>query len=128
METDLILMCIIALVLGYLVSRMTRGNGLMVGGQSGGSCPANDPSLNCSVGKKKMCVKSNISSSPVADRLNEQFECNLEHTDVSRSVVDNYITNTPGCSRDDNTRANVLAYLMNNRNVCGAGCDLRCPS
>jgi hypothetical protein len=38
METDSILMCLIAFVLGYLVARMIRGNGLMVGGQGTGNC------------------------------------------------------------------------------------------
>ena len=33
MKEDLILKCLIAFVLGYLVSRMMSGNGLMVGGQ-----------------------------------------------------------------------------------------------
>ena len=32
MKEDSMLMCLIAFVLGYLVSRMMRGNGLMVGG------------------------------------------------------------------------------------------------
>ena len=34
MKEDSMLMCLIAFVLGYLVARMMRGNGLMVGGQA----------------------------------------------------------------------------------------------
>ena len=34
MSEDLMLKCLIAFVLGYLVARMMRGNGLMVGGQT----------------------------------------------------------------------------------------------
>ena len=33
MSEDSMLMCLIAFVLGFLVARMMRGNGLMVGGQ-----------------------------------------------------------------------------------------------
>ena len=33
MKEDKMLMCLIAFVLGYLVSRMIRGNGLSVGGK-----------------------------------------------------------------------------------------------
>ena len=33
MSQDSMLMCLIAFVLGFLVARMTSGNGLMVGGQ-----------------------------------------------------------------------------------------------
>ena len=33
MSEDSMLMCLIAFVLGYLVGRMMRGNGLRVGGQ-----------------------------------------------------------------------------------------------
>ena len=35
MSEDLVLKCLICFVLGYLVSRMMRGNGLMVGGFGG---------------------------------------------------------------------------------------------
>ena len=38
MKTDEMLMCLIAFVLGYLVARMMRGNGLNVGGQSVNMC------------------------------------------------------------------------------------------
>jgi hypothetical protein len=34
MSEDQMLMCLIAFVLGYLVSRMMRGNGLSVGGKT----------------------------------------------------------------------------------------------
>ena len=36
MKQDKILKCLIAFILGFLVARMMRGNGLMVGGQEGG--------------------------------------------------------------------------------------------
>jgi hypothetical protein len=40
MSEDSMLMCLIAFVLGYLVGRMMRGNGLRVGGQDDEqSCP-----------------------------------------------------------------------------------------
>ena len=38
MKEDEMLMCLIAFVLGYLVARMMRGNGLNVGGQSANMC------------------------------------------------------------------------------------------
>ena len=34
MKEEMMLMCLIAFVIGYLVARMVRGNGLMVGGQN----------------------------------------------------------------------------------------------
>ena len=40
MKEDEILMCLICFVLGYLVARMMRGNGLMVGAES-------DQELDC---------------------------------------------------------------------------------
>lgn len=43
MKEDEMLMCLIAFVLGYLVARMMRGNGLMVGGSvlDTPACPGN---------------------------------------------------------------------------------------
>ncbi len=38
MKEDSMLMCLIAFVLGYLVARMMRGNGLMVGGTNSTDC------------------------------------------------------------------------------------------
>ena len=38
MSEDSMLICLIAFVLGYLVARMMRGNGLSVGGQNEQSC------------------------------------------------------------------------------------------
>jgi len=60
MTEDSMLMCLIAFVLGYLVSRMMRGNGLSVGGRNnrltGQSCKNDDDcqEISCNEGWEKL--------------------------------------------------------------------------
>ena len=92
MKEDSMLMCLIAFVLGYLVARMMRGNGLMVGGQANkcdfhkgkwiDSCINEEINTECDVKaneKKQECVKESMDSMD-SEKMKEQ--CNKKMKDV----------------------------------------------
>lgn len=60
MKEDSMLMCLIAFVLGYLVARMMRGNGLNVGGEEI-KCIINNNNV------EKLCEKNNLSNTECED-------------------------------------------------------------
>ena len=75
MKEDSMLMCLIAFVLGYLVARMMRGNGLSVGGEEI-KCIINNNNV------KKLCKKNNLSNEECGDIYDSiKKHCNNNNSD-----------------------------------------------
>ena len=78
MKEDEMLMCLIAFVLGYLVARMIRGNGLSVGGENEDNVCNNIlehqmrlfNDMNINMSERKDCDTLSISNDDRLDCLN----------------------------------------------------------
>ena len=120
MSEDSMLMCLIAFVLGYLVARMIRGDGLSVGGKE---------NIECS---KYNQMKGNCRSDPNCEYKNGKcipFKCPTTTAEFIKKIADggtpNFEDIKEGVCFD--TTSNTIANAIHNQENCSKSKNKWCP-